>query len=152
MPDAEQIRFLGYLDADPRAAEKKYSLLRSKLVFYFRHHGGADPDDLADEVFARVLRRISEGAEPYSGISPYCFGIAQNMLREERRRVKTEELPPDLPEKDSPSPGALNRPGCAMPASVAKTYSAGAGQEPRTSFPVQTPGGVFSQGSEAELH
>ena len=92
---------LAMLDPDPEQAAQKYRSLRSKLVFYFRHNGCADAENLADEVFSRVLRRLSEGAEAYSGLNAYCYGIADYVLKEERRRKKTEELPDDLVERQS---------------------------------------------------
>jgi RNA polymerase sigma factor (sigma-70 family) len=95
-------RFLEQFDPDPRKAERKYLLLRSKLIFYFRQNGAADPENLADEVFFRALRRISEGAETYAGINAYCYGVADFVLREQRRRPRPEQLP-DEPAIKQPS-------------------------------------------------
>jgi len=95
--DREANQFLARLDPDPRIAEQKYHTLRSKLIFYFQQNGCSDPQNLADEVFLRALRRSSEGAEFYSGVNAFCYGIAQNVLREERRRPRHEELPEELP-------------------------------------------------------
>jgi len=102
---SEQARasFLTWFDADPQQAEAKYRLLRSKLVFFFQQNGCADPHNLADEVFIRVLRRLSEGVEPWSGIAAYCYGVAEFVLREERRRPSGEELPDELPLKQRAS-------------------------------------------------
>jgi len=102
-------RFLDLLDSDPREAENKYRVLRAKLVFYFRHNGCADPEDLADEIFSRVLRRNTEDVDFYAGLSAYCFGIAEHILREHRRHPRPEELPADIPEPGVASTLGLNR-------------------------------------------
>ena len=102
-------RFLDLLDSDPREAERKYRVLRGKLVFYFRHNGCGDPEDPADEVFSRVLRRSTEDVDFYSGLSAYCFGIAEHILREHRRRPRPEELPAEIPEPGPASTLGLNR-------------------------------------------
>jgi RNA polymerase sigma factor (sigma-70 family) len=102
-------RFLELLDTDPREAERKYRALRGKLVFYFQHNGCADPEDLADEVFSRVLRRNAEEVDFYAGLSAYCYGIAEFVLREQRRRPSSEELPAEIPEPRPVSTLGLNR-------------------------------------------
>ena len=106
---ASNDRFLDLLDSDPREAERKYRVLRGKLVFYFRHNGCGDPEDPADEVFSRVLRRSTEDVDFYSGLSAYCFGIAEHILREHRRRPRPEELPAEIPEPGPASTLGLNR-------------------------------------------
>jgi RNA polymerase sigma factor (sigma-70 family) len=106
---ASNDRFLDLLDSDRREAERKYQVLRGKLVFYFRHNGCADPEDPADEVFSRALRRNTEDLDIYSGLSAYCYGIAEYVLREYRRRPKPEELPAEIPEPRPASTLGLNR-------------------------------------------
>jgi DNA-directed RNA polymerase specialized sigma24 family protein len=102
-------RFLDLLDSDPSEAERKYRVLRGKLAFFFQHNGCTDPEDLADEVFSRVLRRNTEDVDFYSGLSAYCFGAAELILREHRRRPRPEELPAEIPEPRSASTLGLNR-------------------------------------------
>jgi RNA polymerase sigma factor (sigma-70 family) len=98
MGPARDNRFLDLLDEDPREAERKYHVLRRKLVFYFQHKGCTDPEDLADEVFNRVLRRYAEEIEFYFGVSAFCYGIAERIIQEQRRRPRPEELPAEIPE------------------------------------------------------
>ena len=102
-------QFLALLDADPTQAARKYETLRAKLLFYFRHNGALDPDNLADEVILRVIRRLGDGIETYSGVSAYCFGVAEYVLREERRRPKSQELPDDGADAPAPPPTRLTR-------------------------------------------
>jgi RNA polymerase sigma factor (sigma-70 family) len=102
-------RFLDLLDSDPREAERKYRGLRAKLIFYFQHNGCADPEDLADEVFGRVLRRNIEDVDFYAGLSAYCYGTAEYILREYRRHPRSEELPAEISEPRPATALGLNR-------------------------------------------
>jgi RNA polymerase sigma factor (sigma-70 family) len=98
--------FLALLDSDPVEAGRKYHALRSKLVFYFRHNSCADPDNLADETIERAFRSLSSGAEVYAGVAAYCYGVARNVVREERRKPRGQELPDEIPQRTRP-PGQL---------------------------------------------
>lgn len=104
-------RFLDLLDSDPREAEHKYLVLRDKLVSYSLHNGCADPEDLADEVFSRVLRRSSEDVDfcRCVALSAFCYGIANHILQEHRRRPRPEELQAWAPEPKPTSTLGLNR-------------------------------------------
>src|ERR1022692_4294425 len=89
-------RFLDLLDSNPREAERKYRVLRGKLVFYFQHNGCADPEDPADEVFSRVLRRSTEdvdfGPAPKYRRRRLLFGSERLLLR--HRRTHPPGAPP----------------------------------------------------------
>ena len=55
-------------------------------------------DDLADEVFNRVIRRLAEG-EAIENLPGYCFSVARFILLEqarapENKRVAWKEMPP----------------------------------------------------------
>ena len=50
-----------------------------------------------------------EGAETYSGINAYCYGVAQYVLQEERRRPQGDELPDEIPVKEVRAPNRLGR-------------------------------------------
>ena len=106
MPTGNE-RFLELLDSDPQEAEK-YLGLRKKLVFYFQHNGCADSENLADEVFSRALRRNTEPTDFHAGISAYCFGIAEYVLLEDRRRPKPGELSAEIPETSPADTLGLN--------------------------------------------
>jgi DNA-directed RNA polymerase specialized sigma24 family protein len=124
-------RFLEALDPDAEQARRMYLTLRAKLVFYFQQNGCADPQNLADEVFVRILRKFSEGAEAHAGIKAYCYGVAANVLREERRRPVPKELPDEVPLKDAHAPGALNR---AEQAILVREFLSELPQEDRSLF------------------
>lgn len=76
--------FLPLLDSDPAKAERKYLMLRAKLIFYFLQRRCPDPEDLADEVVFRAHRRLSEGVEITSEFMSFCYGIASRVCMEQR--------------------------------------------------------------------
>jgi DNA-directed RNA polymerase specialized sigma24 family protein len=76
--------FLPLLDSDPALAERKYRMMRAKLVFYFLQHRCLDPEDLADEVVLRAHRRYMEGIEITSEFMSFCYGIASRVCMEQR--------------------------------------------------------------------
>ncbi len=69
----------------------------------------ADPENLADEVILRAFRRLEEGVEAHSGVSAYCFGVAEHVLREERRRPQAQELVQEPVLKNPPRSSELTR-------------------------------------------
>jgi RNA polymerase sigma factor (sigma-70 family) len=75
-------RWLLGLESDAEQAQKDFVLLRQKLVYFFRTRGHDSPEDLANEVFARLMRRVSEGYDLHGNITAYCFGLARNISRE----------------------------------------------------------------------
>ena len=101
-------QFLPFLDPETNAAERKYRMLRSKLVFYFEVHGRNEAEDLADEVIVRVLQKIDQGAQiDASDVVGYCFGVAKHVLQEARK--SRQEIPlEDVPGPEWPLLGRLN--------------------------------------------
>ncbi len=93
-------QFLAQLASNSEQAGEEYEILRQMLVKFFECRGQAFADDLTDEVFNRVIRRVAEG-EKIDNISGYCYSIARFILLEqsrspERRRVDLEDLSPLL--------------------------------------------------------
>ena len=67
--------------------------ITAKLRRFFEWRGCDSPEDLAQETLLRALRRLGEvqtnyGANPES----YFLGIARNVLMEDRRKPRFEEL------------------------------------------------------------
>jgi RNA polymerase sigma factor (sigma-70 family) len=90
--------FLARLAPDRDRAGEQYEELRQMLVKFFECRGVAFADDLVDEVFNRVMRRVADG-EVIENMPGYCFSIARFILMEharspERRRVEMDDLPP----------------------------------------------------------
>jgi DNA-directed RNA polymerase specialized sigma24 family protein len=102
-------RLLSLLDADRDRAGERYEAIRHRLVKFFTWHGAAYPDEMTDETFDRVMKRVDEGQEIQAADPvPYFFGVARNVLRESWRRQPHPE--------GAPSPtgvGALRPPSLA---------------------------------------
>lgn len=90
--------FLARLSPDPERAGEAYEELRQMTVKFLECRGVAFADELADEVFNRVARRVADG-EVIENLPGYCFSVARFVLLEysrspERRRVEMDDLPP----------------------------------------------------------
>jgi RNA polymerase sigma factor (sigma-70 family) len=100
--------FLRLLDPDPERAGAKYTALRSRLIKFFEWRNCDWPEDLAHETLVRGLTRVREGAD-ISGAdaSAYFFGIARNVVREQRRS-RPRELAGELDELASRASPVVN--------------------------------------------
>ena len=90
--------FLARLAPDPERAGEAYEDQRRMLVKFFECRGVVMAEELVDEVFNRVARRLAEG-EVIENLPGYCFSIARFVLMEhfrapEQRRVAWDEVPP----------------------------------------------------------
>lgn len=77
-------KLLRLLDPDRNQAGEKYETLRLKLAQFFRARACPAVDDLADEVFDRLARKIAEGEE-IRNVNGYCLGIARLVWLESNR-------------------------------------------------------------------
>jgi DNA-directed RNA polymerase specialized sigma24 family protein len=82
---------LAFLDADRHRAGLQYETIRRRLVRLFEWRGFGNAEDLADETFNRVARRIQEGTEVRS-TDPYGYfcGVAHLLSKEVARRAARE--------------------------------------------------------------
>lgn len=90
--------FLARLSPDPERAGEAYEEQRQRLVKFFECRGVTVAEDLTDEVFNRVARRLAEG-EVIENLPGYCFSIARFIVMEhlrapEQRRVDWDDVPP----------------------------------------------------------
>jgi RNA polymerase sigma factor (sigma-70 family) len=90
---------LACLHEDREQAGVEYELLRRKLLMYFQQRGARGPEELCDEAFDRVARRLAEG-EPVRDVGRYAYGVAQNLLREQMRSPPAPAPPPATPPED----------------------------------------------------
>jgi DNA-directed RNA polymerase specialized sigma24 family protein len=106
---------LRQLSPDRERAGELYETIRHKLIRLFEWRGCTSPEDLADETFDRVARRLSEGVELRSN-DPYGYfcGVAhllyKEVLREaarEHRALGSGEWPPPCAEEEEPSDARL---------------------------------------------
>jgi len=103
---------LGQLDPDRQRAAEMYEAIRRKLVRLFEWRGCAFPEDLTDETFNRVARRMAEGVTLQSS-NPYGYfcGVAHLLYKETLRRASREQRalesgdwpPPSFQEGEEPS-------------------------------------------------
>ena len=110
---------LAQLDSDRERAGHCYEILRRKLVRLFEWRGCDAPEDLTDETFNRVSRRLKEGIRlRESGSYGYFYGVAHLVFKEdlrkslrERRALESRGWPPPecLPEGDDPTLACLRR-------------------------------------------
>ena len=89
-------KFLACLDSDPARAGEKYEELREALVKFLDWRGALFPEELVDETFNRVTRKLEEG-ETIRDVPTYCHGVArmiflQSLQHPDNKRVELEEL------------------------------------------------------------
>jgi DNA-directed RNA polymerase specialized sigma24 family protein len=96
-------KFLTCLDSDPARAGEKYEELRDALVKFLARRGAHFPEELVDETFNRVARKLAEG-ELIRDISAYCQGVARGVFLQSlehpgNKRVELETLKADAPQE-----------------------------------------------------
>ena len=89
-------KFLACLDPEPSRAGEKYEALRVALVKFLDWRGALFPEEMVDEIFNRVTRKLEEG-ETIRDLPTYCHGVArmvflQSLERPGNKRVGLEEL------------------------------------------------------------
>ncbi|MDX2042068.1 MAG: sigma-70 family RNA polymerase sigma factor [Acidobacteriota bacterium] len=80
-------KLLAGFDSTPERAAAQYESLRLALVKFFDWQGALFPEELADETFNRVARKLDEGAE-LRDATTYCHGVARLVLMESRKRAE----------------------------------------------------------------
>ena len=102
-------RFLAWLHPDRDEAVRKYEEIRRRLIKMFESRGCAEAEDLADEVFDRVVRKAPEIIDSYVGDPAlYCYGVARNVLHEWMRRPRPPVPPPSPDPVDEPRLACLD--------------------------------------------
>lgn len=84
---------LGWLDDNRELAAEKYEAIRNRLIKIFVVQKHFDAENLADEVFDRVCRKLADIVENYQGKKElYFYGVARKIHLEAQNKVKTVEL------------------------------------------------------------
>lgn len=83
-------RFLLLLDPDRNRAGEQYENIRRKLVKFFQWRECELPEDHADEVLQRMIRKIAQGEDIQNPFS-YCYGVARKVLLEIRKNRMREQ-------------------------------------------------------------
>ena len=92
-------RLLALFDPDRDKAAVRYEEMRRKLAKFFQWRGCSAAEELVDETFDRVARRVGEGVQvwvenPYSYVRSVATRVAQEFFRSAGRQVRTiDELP-----------------------------------------------------------
>ena len=91
-------KFLDWLDSDRDRAGAKYEDIRRRLIRIFTCRGCQGGEDMADETINRVITRMKEIADTYTGDPVYYFyGVARNVHLEHLRKP-VESFPRPIPE------------------------------------------------------
>jgi DNA-directed RNA polymerase specialized sigma24 family protein len=95
-------QLLDALDPDREAASRRYEGLRRRLIDLFAWEGTDTPEELADETFNRLARRVSAGVSfEGSTVERFTFGIARLLLHEALRARRAREAAlRELPARD----------------------------------------------------
>jgi DNA-directed RNA polymerase specialized sigma24 family protein len=96
-------KFLTGLDPDPARAAEKYVALREALEKFLAWRGAHFPEEIVDETFNRVARKLEEG-EAIRDLSAYSHGVArgvflQSLEHPSNKRVELGELKAIVPEE-----------------------------------------------------
>jgi hypothetical protein len=67
--------------------------MRRRLVFYFDRRNCTSPEDLADEVLDRIVRKLEEKGD-IIGLSParYCYVVAKFVFLENMRAPENRSI------------------------------------------------------------
>jgi RNA polymerase sigma factor (sigma-70 family) len=94
--------FLSWLNSDLDLASREYERLRQRLIIIFNNRGCAVSEDLADETFNRVMRRLPEIIDSYQGNpAPYIYKTAHRVYLDYLQRA-WEPIPDDFPDRQQP--------------------------------------------------
>lgn len=87
-PTQEQLDTLfDWIGSTPDEAGAAYEHIRQSLINLFVRNGCHDAEDLADQAIDRVIKKLPQLKESYTGDPAlYFYGVAKNMLLERRRQ------------------------------------------------------------------
>jgi DNA-directed RNA polymerase specialized sigma24 family protein len=83
-------KLLECLDPDRELAGEKYENLRRTLIRYFEWRGVVFPEEHTDEVFNRVIHKLSEGVE-IKNAGGYCHEVARLIFLESTRGIESRQ-------------------------------------------------------------
>lgn len=99
---------LSWLDLNREIAAEKYEKIRLRLIRIFTGRGCFEAEELADETFDRVTRKLPQIAHSYVGEPTlYFYGVADKIHLEWLRRQKQKQQTSRLPEPDESDKAAL---------------------------------------------
>lgn len=84
-------RFLCALGPEASLAASRYEQLRHRLIALYRWRGVPCPEDLADEAFDRVARRLARGSIAEAEVGACLYAAARRIAGQASRRRRREE-------------------------------------------------------------
>ncbi|MFQ5616825.1 MAG: sigma-70 family RNA polymerase sigma factor [Anaerolineales bacterium] len=107
----EQTELQGLRDLDPQAITVIHNRYYPDVYRYARYRidDAATAEDIAAEVFARLLEAVNAGRGPKTTLRGWLMGTASNLVNDHYRKsykYQTSPLPEEL-QADSPGPAAL---------------------------------------------
>ncbi len=97
-------KMLDWLDKDREIAGQKYEAIRLRLIKILNYRGCFEVEELADEIFDRVARKVDSIAETYQGDPVYYFlNVANKIYLEYQRKPVPVELPDNFAEQSADS-------------------------------------------------
>ncbi|HQU85337.1 MAG TPA: sigma-70 family RNA polymerase sigma factor [Pyrinomonadaceae bacterium] len=86
-------KLLNLLDENRENAGLKYESLRRRLIKFFDWRNCFNSEDLTDEVFERIVKKLSEG-EVIQNINAYAATVAQFVFKEycRRKELKNQSI------------------------------------------------------------
>lgn len=91
IPDESFEEILAWLNSDREVAGEIYVQLRHDLAQIFTWNRCNDPEELTDEVFDRVARKVHELRKTFVGDPRlFFYGVARNLIKETPKRVKLQ--------------------------------------------------------------
>ena len=80
-------RLLAWFHTDRNLAGEKYEVIRRGLTQFFERRGCLEPADLADKTIDRVIKKLPEIYDQYTGEqAKYFYGVAHRIYQEYLRR------------------------------------------------------------------
>lgn len=107
MPDELEAAVVAAQHGDSGALRMIYESLSPRVSGFLRIRGAEDPEGLTNDVFVKVLPRISEIVGGYQGVRALAFTVAHGVLvdefRRRSRRVDESEYSADTDPRFQPS-------------------------------------------------
>jgi hypothetical protein len=83
-------RLLAWFHSDRSLAGEKYEVIRRGLIQFFGRRGCLEPAELADETIDRVIKKLPEIYDQYTGEqAKYFYGVAHRIYQEYGRKPRT---------------------------------------------------------------
>jgi RNA polymerase sigma factor (sigma-70 family) len=108
-------RLLAWLHPDRELAGEKYEVIRRGLMLFFERRGCYEAAELTDETINRVIKKLPEIRDTYSGEqAKYFYGVARYIYQEYLRTPRAKIVPTEQSEPVAPDDSALQerKDGC----------------------------------------